>query len=117
MKVRKIYDRVVFFGSTVSEQKFIECFNEACEFLIAKFGEQYVVGENGSFSGAERISDNVDILEDYASALAEYVLVLLGDASKFELFNQKSNQAYLNVWRKCSKGKAVKPSLRGENHV
>lgn len=117
MKVRKIYDRVVFSGSTVSEQKFIECFNEACEFLIAKFGEQYVLGENGSFSGAERISDSVDVLEDYASALSDYVLVLLGDASKLEMFNIKANGAYLNTWRRCSKGKAVKPSLRGENHV
>lgn len=117
MKVRKVYDRVVFSGITVSEQTFCELFNETAEYLITTYGEQYVIGENGSFIGAERISDDVDIYDDYASCISDYIMALLGDSSKMELFRDKSNRAYINVWKRVSKGKSVKPSLRGEIHV
>ncbi len=117
IKLTKIYERIAFSGAVLSEQKFCEYFNQAVEFFMTRFGREYVVGESGSFDGAERRTDVVDVYDEYSSAICDYIVVLMGDASKLEGAVQKGQQAYLAVWRSKSKGKAVKPSLRGENHV
>ena len=117
LKLNKIYERLAFSGITLSEQKFCEYFNQAVEFFVTRFGREYVLGNGGSFEGAERRTDVVDVYDEFASAICDYIAVLSGDASKLEGAVQKGEQAYLAVWRGKSKGKVVKPSGRGEYHV
>lgn len=117
LKLNKIYERLAFSGITLSEQKFCEYFNQAVEFFITRFGRDYVLGESGNFDGAERRTDVVDVRDEFSSAVSDYICMLSGDASKLEGAVQKGEQAYLAVWRSKSKGKAVKPSGRGEYYV
>ncbi len=114
MKATKIYDRVLYYGAVLSEQKFCECFNEAVEGLINSFGKEYVIGETGHFDGIERRTDSVDVYDEYSGAIVDYILSMLGQSDRFSLYENKANSAYLAVWRKSSKGKVIKPSLRGE---
>ena len=117
MKAMKIYDRVLYYGAVISEQKFCECFNEAVEALINSYGRDYVIGGSGHFDGIEKRTDTADVYDEYSGAIVDYILALLGQADRFNLYERKAADAYLAVWRLTSKGRAVKPSLRGENHV
>lgn len=116
MNIRQVYERTAF-EKELSEQRFCELASEAIELIISQYGEKYTIGEKGSFDGIKTFNDSTDVFEEYMPSIADYVLYRLGAADRYELYALKANNAYLNVWRRLSKGKAVKAKLGGEYFV
>lgn len=114
MTARKIYERIAFDGIEMSEQKFCEYLTEAVRHTVSLYGEKYTIGENGNVNDVTCFADSIDLHDEYEPSLGDYIKYLLGNEKAYEAYMLKSNSAYTNIWSKMSKGKAVRPHLRGE---
>jgi hypothetical protein len=114
MTARKIYERIAFDGIEMSEQKFCEYLTEAVRHTVSLYGEKYTIGNDGNVNDVTCFTDSIDLYDEYEPCLGDYIKYLLGNEKSFEAYILKSNNAFKNIWSKMSKGKAVRPHLRGE---
>lgn len=116
MTIKDLFERVLM-QVEISEQKFCEFFNECVQILITQYGEKFVIGDGGSREGIKSVQDSSDLFEDYFVCVPNYIFYKLGSENDYQLFAFNGKNAYLNVWRNCSKGKSVKARLGGGRYV
>lgn len=94
----------------LEQRRFFNYFNDTVDELLSTFG-YFVLETEGEYTPPKDLSDSVEVLPLYHTAIVDNILFLAGsgqDEMRKSEFLRKSKQAYLKYWNDHAKGKRVK---------
>lgn len=118
MTPSQIYRIILASRVMISQQDFVNYFNESQREINNLFGDKFTLNEGSSLYDITDPKDGSNIRDEYTIAIAERIKHLATGEEQYDTrFGDVAQAAYLAVWRNMSKDKRVKKNEWGARNV
>jgi hypothetical protein len=112
MLLKTIYERVTISGANIPPVEFVTAFNLFTDYLLSRYGEDYVIKPSSTYTEATSVDDDVAVLNSYSAAYVDHICGLaLKDSAKQADAVAKADFAFRAEWRKKAKGKRIRKEV------